>query len=227
MVNGILLVDKEIGISSYDVIRRLKKVMEPGTKIGHAGTLDPFASGLLVILLGKCTKSNSRFQRMRKGYEVEAEFGYETDTNDPTGNITETVDNLLQIDKSRIEETIESSFTGELLQTPPVFSAKKVSGARAYDLARKGIDFKLETRKVKVYKFEIIGFDWPKVRFSIVCSSGTYVRKLIVDLARSLGVFATPVMLRRTYIGRHKVKDAVKSIDLETKPLSSSIIPCD
>lgn len=224
MMNGILLVDKEQGITSYDVIRRLKPLCPKGQKIGHAGTLDPFATGLLVILLGRATKLNESFQKMKKGYITTAEFGYETDTNDPTGEITEKDNRCLNISEEEITEVV-CKMTGEMLQTPPIYSAKKVGGKRAYDLARAGKEFKLDPKKVRVFKFEVMRYTWPKVDLEIECSSGTYVRKLVVDLARKLGTYATPVSLRRTFIGDYRVEDAVGSDVLKKTEVFEALIP--
>lgn len=223
-MNGILLVDKEKGITSYDVIRKLKPLCQRGQKIGHAGTLDPFATGLLVILLGRATKLNESFQKMKKGYIATAEFGYETDTNDPTGEVIEKDERCFKISEGGVA-AVAHKMTGEVLQVPPIYSAKRIGGKRAYDLARSGKKFELDPRKVHVFKFEITRYAWPEVDFEIECSSGTYIRKLVVDLARSLGTYATPVSLRRTFIGDYNVEDAVDSGMLKNTDLSGALIP--
>ncbi len=217
--NGILLIDKEAGITSYDVIRKLKQYFPKGQKIGHAGTLDPFATGLLVILLGKFTKKSLEIMRMHKSYTVTAEFGYETDTHDPTGNRVAKDDELDEISENEIEEALEK-FRGKIKQTPPDFSAKRVKGKRAYDLARQGKNVKLEPREIEIYRLEQAGHDWPRVKFEVECSKGTYVRTLVVDLAQELGTYATPIELRRTKIGKYDVKDAVGSDKLSKDDLS-------
>jgi len=227
MLNGILLVDKERGITSYDVIRRLKPLCPRNQKIGHAGTLDPFATGLLVILFGRATKLNEKFQQVKKGYVVTAEFGYETDTNDPTGKIVEKDDRCFQISEGGIIAAVRK-MTGEVLQIPPVYSAKKVGGRRAYVLARAGKKFELQPRKVRIYKFGVTRYVWPKVDFEVECSSGTYVRKLVVDLARNLGTYAIPIMLRRTFIGEYSVEDAVDSgmlRSMDASDVSDRLVP--
>ncbi|MBN2100684.1 tRNA pseudouridine(55) synthase TruB [Candidatus Dojkabacteria bacterium] len=213
MFDGILLVDKEKGVTSYDVIRKLKKILPKDQKIGHSGTLDPFATGLLVILLGKGTKLNDSLQKLKKGYEVRAEFGYETDTMDSTGEVIERCGKLPKFTSKDIEGPL-ALFVGPIAQIPPKYSAKRVKGERAYSLARKGIKFFLEPKKINVYSFEIKKFNWPVVTFEIVCSSGTYVRKLIADLGRKIGVYGNSVDLRRLFVGDFKVENAflVKSI---------------
>jgi len=213
-LDGVFLVDKPAGITSYDVIRGIKheladRDMLKGQKIGHAGTLDPFATGLLIILFGSATKKFDDFQKMKKTYIVEAEFGYETDSYDVTGEIVkdETADvknNVVSRDK--LEKAIASKFIGKIMQTPPKFSAKKVNGARAYDLARKNVDFELKPVEVEVFRYEITDYKWPRVKFIIECSSGTYIRSLVVDLAREVGSSATCVSLRRISVGEFVVE---------------------
>ncbi len=222
MVDGILLIDKPEGLTSYDVIRRLKRLFEKKQKIGHAGTLDPFATGLLIITLGKCTKLFDSFQTMQKRYRVIGEFGYETDTYDVTGE--KTFECKQEILKADLQKSLEK-FRGDILQTPPLFSAKKVDGKRAYDLARKKESFKLEPKEVKIYSLEMVDFDFPKFELSVECSKGTYIRSLVVDIARDLKTFATPVFLRREKIGDYSLEDSVKldDVDLERDVHSSPL----
>lgn len=222
------MVDKCVGISSYDVIRDIKrnrkqviqsicdggykdKFMATGEctrnvdklKIGHAGTLDPFASGLMIILFGNATKKFEDFQKMKKTYQVKVEFGYETDTLDRTGTIVKKSDNLneQEITIKKIIDIIESKFTGEIQQVPPQYSAKKVNGRKAYEYAREGKRVELKSKKISIYKFEPLSFNYPYAIFNIVCSSGTYIRSLVADLGRELGSYLTSFELRRTQIG--------------------------
>jgi tRNA pseudouridine55 synthase len=211
---GFLLVDKDSEMTSYDVIRKVKWQLPKNYKIGHAGTLDPFATGLLILMLGKATKKWSTLQGLTKTYEVMAEFGYETDTQDRDGEKTEIMEELRGIPKEEIEEAMKA-FTGKFLQTPPAFSAKKVNGKRAYELAREGKEVKLEPREVNISKFEIIDYSWPKVSFKVEVSSGTYIRSLVVDLARSLESMATAVELRRTDIGDYSIDKAITMEDIK------------
>ena len=219
MIDGILLINKEAGITSYDVIRRLKGVLPKGQKIGHAGTLDPFATGLLIILLGKCTKSMDSILALDKEYIVKAEFGYSTDTQDGTGRKINEVNELNSIPQGRIEEEIKKNFLGNILQLPPQFSAKKVKGKKAYEYARKGEKVKLKPRDIMIKKFDTVKYSWPIVDFKIVCSSGTYVRTLINDLGLNLKTFATAVELKRTKIGEFDLKNSLDFADIaeETK----------
>jgi len=228
VINGILVIDKNVGISSYDVIRDIKrsskrvidaicngeygsKFIKTGEcntnvdklKIGHAGTLDPFASGLLIILLGNATKKFDEFQQMRKRYEVKIEFGYETDTLDKTGTIVKQSDEIFEqeITIEKIKKIINKDLIGDIKQMPPQYSAKKVNGMKAYEYARIGKFVNLKEKNVSVYKFELLGYKYPYAIFEIECSSGTYIRSLVADLGRKLGSYATAIELRRTQTG--------------------------
>lgn len=206
MVDGILLINKPKDISSFDVIRRLKPLFEKKQKIGHAGTLDPFATGLLILMLGKSTKLFDKFQELKKTYVVSAEFGFETDTLDITG--VKVFENNQNVKKQDLEKVLEK-FKGVISQIPPKFSAKKVNGQRAYVLARKKEDFELEEKKVEVYNIFLEEFKFPKFKLSIECSKGTYIRTLVVDIARELKTFATATDLCRESIGEFSLKDSV------------------
>lgn len=210
MIDGILLINKEARITSYDVIRKLKKVLPRGQKIGHAGTLDPFATGLLIILLGKYTKKMAEILKMEKEYLVRAEFGYSTDTQDVMGEKVQVALDMDKVEVGEIETIIKENFVGEISQTPPQFSAKKIKGRKAYEFAREGKEVKLQPKLVTIKHFEIIDYDWPIVSFKIVCSSGTYVRTIVNDLGELLGTYATAVELERTRIGEYTLKDAIR-----------------
>jgi tRNA pseudouridine55 synthase len=214
MIDGILLINKEAGITSYDVIRKLKRVLPRGQKIGHAGTLDPFATGLLIILLGKYTKRMVEILEMGKEYVVKAEFGYATDTQDVTGKKISETPSLEVVEKANIEKILKEIFIGEISQIPPQFSAKKVKGKKAYEFAREGKEVKLQPKVVTVESFEITNYDWPIVTFRIICSSGTYVRTLVNDLGELVGTYATAVELERTRIGEYTLQDAIKSAEI-------------
>ena len=214
MIDGILLINKQVGITSYDVIRKLKRVLPKGQKIGHAGTLDPFATGLLIILLGKYTKKMTEILEMEKEYVVKAELGYSTDTQDVTGRKTMEVANIKYVKESKIRNLVEENFLGEIKQVPPQFSAKKIKGKKAYEFAREGEEVKLKPNLVTVKKFEIINYNWPIVSFKIICSSGTYVRTLVNDLGELLGTYATAMELKRTRIGEYTLKDVLKSEEI-------------
>lgn len=213
MIDGILLIDKEVGITSYDVIRRLKKVLEKGQKIGHGGTLDPFASGLLLVLLGKGTKMMERIHSLEKEYLVKGEFGFSTDTQDITGKVLEKNTVIPKIDD--IEKVVKESFLGNISQIPPMYSAKKIKGKKSYELARKGESVELKPKEIYIKEFEILKYEYPNIECRIVCSSGTYVRTLIHDLGIRLGTYATAKELRRTHIGEFSILDALSSKDIK------------
>jgi tRNA pseudouridine55 synthase len=221
MQNGIILIDKEKDITSYDVIRRLKKQFPRKYKIGHGGTLDPFATGLLIILVGKATKLMNSIHKLEKEYVVDAEFGYETDTQDNTGKIVGKEDSILS--KEEIEKILPK-FVGKINQIPPQYSAKKVNGKRAYDLAREGKEFKLEPKVITIHSIEVIKFEWPRVTFRVSCSTGTYMRTIVNDIAKELGTLATAVELRRTRIGEFKVEDAYSSSEIDKREIEKAII---
>jgi tRNA pseudouridine55 synthase len=215
MIDGILLINKEVGITSYDVLRRLKRIFPKGQKMGHAGTLDPFATGLLIVLLGKHTKLMPKILEMEKEYIVKAEFGYATDTQDVTGKKVLISEENLSIEKKNIEKGIKEGFVGEVSQIPPLFSAKKVKGRKAYEYAREKKDVVLDEKVVNIEEYSIVEYDWPYVKFKIVCSSGTYIRTLVNDLGHVLGSYATAVELERVRIGKFDLEDSLCSKDIE------------
>ncbi len=214
MTDGILIIDKESGITSYDVIRKLKWVFEKGQKIGHAGTLDPLASGLLVVLLGKATKMMEQIHSYEKVYDVEGEFGISTDTQDILGKVIAKDDINREFSMEDIENVIEKNFMRDFYQTPPRYSAKQIKGQRAYDLAREGKEFELKPVKVTVSVFEVYEYKHPLFKCKVKCSTGTYIRTLINDLGLKLGTYATMVNLRRISIGNFNVNEAVPSNNL-------------
>ena len=214
MINGILLINKQANITSYDVIRRLKKVLPHGEKIGHGGTLDPFATGLLIVLLGRYTKKMAEILEMEKEYIVKAQFGYATDTQDVTGRKVMETPDLNIIGQAEMEKLIKENFIGEISQIPPQFSAKKIRGKKAYEFAREGKRVELQSKVVTVKNFKIINYDWPFVTFRITCLSGTYVRTLINDLGQLLGTSATAVELKRTRIGEYTLENAIRSEEI-------------
>jgi tRNA pseudouridine55 synthase len=190
---GVLLVDKPPGATSHDVVARVRR--ERGQKAGHAGTLDPFATGLLIVLLGReATRCQSRFMELPKTYRVVARFGAVSTTGDPDGEITET--GVLPPDPLRLP-------TGRIWQRPPAYSAIKVGGVRAYRLARRGEEVKLPERQVIVHRFEQIERGPDRAQFEIECSAGTYVRSLVADLGD-----AYCESLRRTAAGPFSIEEA-------------------
>lgn len=207
-------VDKEEGISSYDVIRRVKPVLRGMgvLKIGHAGTLDPFASGLLLVLVGEGTKLSRFLMGREKGYVGTLRLGAETDTLDPCGRVVaeaEVPD--LDLEEVRFRAL---PLLGEIDQKPPAYSALHSGGVRAYALARRGEEVTLQMRRVRVVALEILSVVLPEIRFEVRCSAGTYVRTLAADLARRLGSVGHLTSLRRLSIGDFDLTGAVPSGDL-------------
>ncbi|MGA7704872.1 MAG: tRNA pseudouridine(55) synthase TruB [Solirubrobacteraceae bacterium] len=191
---GLLLIDKPVGMTSHDVVARVRRSLG-GAKTGHAGTLDPFASGLLVVLVGKATKLQDRVMQLPKRYETVARLGALSSTGDPEGEITET---------GKLPPDPPSLPTGEIRQTPPVYSAIKIKGERAYRKARRGESFEMPPRVVTVYRFVQLWREPSRAAYEIECSSGTYVRSLIADLGD-----AYCEELRRTAIGPFELAQAV------------------
>lgn len=213
--NGIILIDKPYGWTSFDVVAKVRGTIKRETgqkvKVGHTGTLDPMATGLLVLTIGSYCKRAQEFSKLDKTYEVEMTLGATSTTGDAEGKITP--QKLSQNKRSHVSmikiEEIMGGFVGEIAQVPPAFSAVKVNGQRAYKLARAGKQVTLEPRKVKIYKLSLTGYDYPKVNFSAEVSSGTYIRSLVEDIGKSLGTSAYMSGLRRTKVGGFSIKDSI------------------
>jgi len=215
MKSGFLLVDKPKGMTSHDVVDYLRKVTKV-KKIGHAGTLDPIATGLLILGIGReATKKLGEFQKLDKEYIAKIKLGVKSDTFDKEGKIEE-----IKVEKIPKREEIEKvlkSFVGEIWQTPPPYSAKKIKGQKAYELARKGIKVKLSPVKVKIYQIEILNYSFPYLEIKVSCSSGTYIRSLANDIGEKLKTGGIVEELKRTKIGRFTLEKAIslKNIDSE------------
>ena len=210
MISGILNINKEVGISSSKCVSLVRKVLDT-RKVGHTGTLDLEAGGVLPIVIGKATRVSDFLMDEDKEYITEAIFGKRTDTLDYDGKVVDTSDKTFT--REDLEEAIKD-FTGEITQMPPMYSALKVNGQKLYDLARKGIEVERKKRQVNIYSFEIIDFDFPKATFKITCSKGTYIRTLIDDLGEKLGSFAYVNSLTRSKVGDFYIEDAIDSKDL-------------
>lgn len=204
-LSGIALINKPAGISSFQAVSILKKKLNT-KKIGHTGTLDPFAEGLLVLLLGNMTRFFDYFMSYKKSYTAEALFGEERDTEDITGKVTISSDTIPPL--SVISEK-SLKYSGEITQLPPAYSAVHVDGKRAYQLAREGIKTELKPRKTFIHSFGINSYNDSLLNFTVSCSSGTYIRSIARDLARECGSASYLKTLVRTEIGNFKLKDAV------------------
>jgi tRNA pseudouridine55 synthase len=204
-VSGVLVVDKPVGLSSHDVVQ----IIRNGTKIrraGHTGTLDPRASGVLVVLLGPAVRLSEYVSASEKRYQAVIELGITTDTYDMEGQITRR--SPVEITYEEFEEALQG-FIGEFEQKPPAYSAIKIKGEKAYEIARRGEEVDLEPRTIQVHELELLDWDPPEAVVDIQCSSGTYVRSLAHDLGEKLGCGATLTGLRRTKNGRFGLRDAV------------------
>ncbi|HEX6303643.1 MAG TPA: tRNA pseudouridine(55) synthase TruB [Anaerolineales bacterium] len=207
VVSGVLVVDKPVGMTSHDVVQVIRR----GTGIrraGHTGTLDPRASGVLVVLIGPAVRLSEYVSASDKRYQATIQLGSSTDTYDSEGTITGNTTSVDGITEEQFLEILES-FEGDIQQVPPPYSAVKVKGKKAYEMARKGEEVELEARDIKVYTLDLLEWAPPEVVIDVYCSSGTYVRSLANDLGKELGVGAHLIGLRRTRSGRFTLRDAV------------------
>ena len=217
-MDGVLVVNKPQGWTSHDVVDFIRKRFGL-KKVGHAGTLDPMATGVLVILIGKHTKSSNFFLSADKEYDATLMLGATSDTGDAWGRI-EKLGNPGAPGKKEIEETF-NKFLGAIEQVPPAYSAVKFKGKKLYEFARKGIEIKLPPRKVVIKELKIYKIDGQEVSFSVTCSKGTYIRQLCMDIGKELGCGAYLSRLRRTRSGEFTVKEAttleeLNGMDAET-----------
>lgn len=216
--DGIVLLNKSRGISSSKAINKLKWIIG-SSKVGHAGTLDPIAEGLLIVMINNATKFSDNLMKRDKEYFVELELGYETDTYDIEGEITEKYEGNINISDEKIIEAV-NSFAGEIMQVPPMYSAIKINGEKLYELARKGIEVEREARKVKIYSIREINVEHKekcRISFYTEVSSGTYIRSLVRDIGRKLGVYATMTRLVRTKIDKYSIEESVLLEEIEEK----------
>ena len=214
-IQNIILIDKPAGLSSFGVVARVRRrlSMEAGkkVKVGHTGTLDPFATGLLILLANKATKLSNQFLKLDKWYEATICLGKTSTTGDPEGEI---IDQHVEVIPTFEEvKTVVSKFIGKIMQTVPVFSAVKINGQRAYQLARRGEDVSMPTRQIEIYAIEILSYNYPELVIRTHVSSGTYIRTLGEDIGKALGVGAYLTTLRRTQVGDYQIENAVKLSD--------------
>lgn len=210
-MNGILLIDKDKGMTSHDVVNRIRRIL--GTrKVGHTGTLDPIATGLIPVLVGEGTKISNYIVADDKEYIATAVFGNEYTTYDITGDIVASTENIP--DEADVINYIES-LHGKITQKPPIYSAIKVKGKKLYEYARAGIDVEIPEREVEIFETEVININPGEVCFRVKCSSGTYIRSLIQSMGRDLGSYAAMSALRRAKVGMFNIEDAVSLDNLE------------
>ena len=202
---GILLVDKPSGITSHDVVDRVRRLFRM-KRVGHAGTLDPMATGLMLILVGKATKVSQYLMSMDKEYTGTLKLGEETDSQDADGEVLASKE-VPELSEEEIQSALKD-YLGDQYQTPPMFSAKKVNGQPLYKLARKGKTIPREPRVIHVSRYEMTAFNSPEVSFLVACSKGAYVRTLAHDLGQKFGCGAHLNVLRRTAVGQFRIEKA-------------------
>lgn len=225
ILDGALLIDKPVGPTSHDIVAMVRRNFQL-EKVGHAGTLDPNATGLLILLLGKGTKLSEKLMGSDKVYEGTAKFGETTDSYDSDGEIT----GSLPVPPLTLEDlnAYAGQFTGDQLQTPPMVSAVKKDGVPLYKLARKGVEVERKPKLIHVYKFAFSIYNEPEGQFRAACTKGTYIRSLVHDLGQKVGCGAHLSQLRRTSSGQFDVKDAIsleQVLKLSANDLGARVIP--
>lgn len=215
MDDGILLIDKPANMTSFGVVARVRRVLSnqrgKKVKVGHTGTLDPFATGLMIIVIGRECKNATLYSKLDKVYEAMICLGQASTTGDPEGEIT-TVSDIIPA-QSEIEGVLKK-FTGEITQRPPIYSAIKIDGQRAYKLARAGKQIEMPERKVTIYSIELLNYIYPNVKICVQVSSGTYIRTLAEDIGKMLGVGAYCTQLRRISIDKWDISESKTLADI-------------
>lgn len=210
ITDGILLIDKPAGMTSFGVVarvrRRLSVMQGKKVKVGHTGTLDPFATGLMILVVGKECKNAGKYSKLDKVYVATLHLGEVSSTGDPEGELTKISD--IQPTRATVEAVLKN-FTGEIEQTPPAYSAIKIGGQRAYKLARRGEKIEIPKRKVTIHSIELINYNYPELKIRTHVSSGTYIRSLAEDIGKALGIGAYCLHLRRASIANFEVDKAI------------------
>lgn len=231
-MDGILIINKPAGPTSYDIVDQIKKITRAG-KVGHAGTLDPFAEGVLIVLINNATKFQAKFMDMAKTYVGTLKLGETSSTYDPEGKISAFANPPAgeagasadkQILNIQTIQDIIKSFIGEIDQVPPIHSAIKVNGVRAYKLAWQGLKPELKPRKIKIYDIKTLSYEWPYLKIEVDCSRGTYIRSLAHDIGQKLGCGAYLEALTRTKIGKFSIENSSKIDDLNSQNWTKKLI---
>lgn len=228
-MQGFLLVDKPAGWTSFDVVNYVRRIVAgvegkkpKNCKVGHTGTLDPFATGLLILVVGKnYTRRAAEFSKLDKTYEMTMVLGQSSTTGDPEGEVTNVSDRIPT--KEEVEDAL-LKYTGEIQQIPPAFSAIKVNGVRAYKLARDGKEVVIEARPVTIRRLELLQYNYPEVKLATEVSSGTYIRTLVEDLGQELGTGAYTTELRRTAIRDISIQDVLGVQDMDGESLQARLL---
>lgn len=209
MTDGIILIDKPSGMTSFGVVARVRRILTvrngKKTKVGHTGTLDPFATGLMILTVGKECKNAMNYSKLDKSYRTKIKLGFNSTTGDTEGEIT-SVSNKIPT-KEEVQQVL-NDFTGKIEQTPPKFSAIKINGQRAYKLAREGKEVEMPKRQVEIYKIELLGYKYPYIEIKVSVSSGTYIRTLAEDVGTKLKTGAYCEELRRLSIDKWTLSEA-------------------
>ena len=216
-MDGIIVVNKQKGCTSHDVVNKVKKIVNK--KVGHTGTLDPLATGVLPLLIGKGTLCSKYLINHDKVYEVSLKLGISTDTMDAEGKIVEEKEvNSNILAKENVEKVL-SSFIGKQEQTPPIYSAIKVAGKKLYEYARKGQEVEIPKREIEIYNIELVGINKvsKEIEFKVSCSKGTYIRSLCTDIAKALGTIGYMSGLERLQVGKFKIENSIKIDESTTK----------
>lgn len=216
-MEGIIVVNKPKGITSFDVIRKLKKILKT-KKIGHTGTLDPLATGVMLVCVGKATKLASDLEAKDKIYIADFDIGYATDTYDIEGK--KIAENTIEISKENLKQSIKK-FIGNIKQTPPMYSAIKIDGNKLYHLARKGIEVERPERNVTIEYINLLDFKDNKVKIETKVSKGCYIRSLIYDIGQDLGTYATMTALQRKQVGDYSLENSYSLEQIEKMVLNN------
>ena len=218
MKDGILIIDKPKDFTSHDVVAKVRKII--GTKkVGHTGTLDPMATGVLVICVGAATKLVEHFTSKDKVYEAKVKLGVKTDTADITGNVIGKMQ-VPQINEQLVNEVLKG-FIGKQKQTPPIYSSIKVNGMKLYEYARKGIEVKIEPRDIEIFDISNVTIDNDEISYTVHCSKGTYIRSLCEDIAEKLGTYGTMSYLRRIKTGDFSIDSSIALEEINDEKINS------
>lgn len=222
--HGVLVIDKPPGITSRDAVNRAQRWFPAGTRIGHTGTLDPLATGVLVLCIGSATRLAEYVQRMRKTYRASLILGARSDSDDADGVITP-VDGATRPEEDAVRKAV-AFFEGEQDQIPPAFSASKIAGRRAYKMARQGLDVPLQPRRIVIYRVAVLSYRFPHLELEIECGKGTYIRALARDLGNRLGCGAYVATLRRTRVGIFTTESAL-SLETPATTAVAGLLPIE
>ncbi len=221
MISGFLVVNKPKDLTSHRVVEKVRELLPKGVKVGHTGTLDPLATGVLILAIGKATRLSQYLIKKDKCYVVKGRFGLTSNTYDVDGEVKEV--KCREIGKEEFTEALKD-FKGEIAQVPPPFSAVRVKGKRAYELARQGKEVELPKRRVKIYLLELLEFNYPSFTLKVCCSSGTYIRSLVHDIVKKLNCSAVVEELKRTKVGKIGIEKATTLEEIREKGVEKFLL---